>query len=383
MKEYWRAALGNIDVRLLDLTPETLYEKVKEQGYDWDILLNTRPWYSADDDDHCQLELSTLDIMRIALGTYHPFWLEADKKTIKKKYRKEFVKSITEMIEESSKIKEIKMTELNNTNEEQVIELTKETAQEINDEYAKMAGEEPVKVEDTLNKTGLKDETFEALITDPNFILSDLKKLIDKHGLFTLTDLFNFMGFNINTLKAVIYNKSITEQIFLLSRELRLFLYRIGELSGKKEEGYNTREIRSLLGETMTSKEWLELLDTQILPYIGYYVEHGKIDREWFTREENKIESQEEATAAVVREAFETNRKLANEMMQMNEEIKVLFDEDGNVREGKDTDNLQLEHGEETVLETNNEEVKEAQEHLDHAGETVVEEEPVQEQTQQ
>ena len=101
------------------------------------------------------------------------------------------------------------MTELNNTNEEQVIELTKETAQEINDEYAKMAGEESVKVEDTLNKTGLKDETFEALITDPNFILSDLKKLIDKHGLFTLTDLFNFMGFNINTLKAVIYNKSI------------------------------------------------------------------------------------------------------------------------------------------------------------------------------
>ena len=98
------------------------------------------------------------------------------------------------------------MTELNNTNEEQVIELTKETAQEINDEYAKMAGEESVKVEDTLNKTGLKDETFEALITDPNFILSDLKKLIDKHGYFTLTDLFNFMGFNINTLKAVIYN---------------------------------------------------------------------------------------------------------------------------------------------------------------------------------
>lgn len=274
------------------------------------------------------------------------------------------------------------MTELNNTNEE-VIELTKEKAQEINDEYAKITGEESVKVEDTLNKTGLKDETFEALITDPNFILSDLKKLIDKHGYFTLTDLFNFMGFNINTLKAVIYNKSITEQIFLLSRELRLFLFHIGELSGKKEDGYNTREIRSLLGETMTSKEWLELLDTQILPYIGYYVENGKIDREWFTREENKIETEEEATAAVVREAFDANRKLANELMQMNEEVKVLFDEDGNVREGEDTDNLQLEHGEETVLETNSEEVEEVQEHLDHAGETVVEEVPVEQPVEQ
>lgn len=279
------------------------------------------------------------------------------------------------------------MTELNNTNEEQVIELTKETAQEINDEYAKMAGEESVKVEDTLNKTGLKDETFEALITDPNFILSDLKKLIDKHGYFTLTDLFNFMGFNINTLKAVIYNKSITEQIFLLSRELRLFLYRIGELSGKKEDGYNTREIRSLLGETMTSKEWLELLDTQILPYIGYYVENGKIDTEWFTREENKLEDPVEDVKAIVKDTFEINNALAKEIgdvaiPELDEVVKQI-EETENLQDNLHQENLQLEHGEETVLETNDEEVKEAQEHIDHAGETVVEEEPVQEQTQQ
>jgi len=279
------------------------------------------------------------------------------------------------------------MTELNNTNEEQVIELTKETAQEINDEYAKMAGEESVKVEDTLNKTGLKDETFEALITDPNFILSDLKKLIDKHGYFTLTDLFNFMGFNINTMKAVIYNKSITEQIFLLSRELRLFLYRIGELSGKKEDGYNTREIRSLLGETMTSKEWLELLDTQILPYIGYYVENGKIDREWFTREENKLEDPVEDVKAIVKDTFEINNALAKEIgdvaiPELDEVVKQI-EETENLQDNLHQENLQLEHGEETVLETNDEEVKEAQEHIDHAGEIVVEEEPVQEQTQQ
>lgn len=282
---------------------------------------------------------------------------------------------------ELNNVSEVKMTETNNTNEEQVIELTKETAQEINDEYAKMAGEESVKVEDTLNKTGLKDETFEALITDPNFILSDLKKLIDKHGYFTLTDLFNFMGFNINTLKAVIYNKSITEQIFLLSRELRLFLFNIGELSGKKEDGYNTREIRSLLGETMTSKEWLELLDTQILPYIGYYVENGKIDREWFTREENKLEDPVDDIKAIVKDSFEINNVLAKEIGDVA--IPELDEALKEVEQVEQTDNLQLEHGEETVLETNDEEVKEAQEHIDHAGETVVEEEPVQEQTQQ
>lgn len=288
---------------------------------------------------------------------------------------------------ELNNVSEVKMTETNNTNEEQVIELTKETAQEINDEYAKMAGEESVKVEDTLNKTGLKDETFEALITDPNFILSDLKKLINKHGYFTLTDLFNLMGFNINTLKAVIYNKSITEQIFLLSRELRLFLYRIGELSGKKEDGYNTREIRSLLGETMTSKEWLELLDTQILPYIGYYVENGKIDREWFTREENKLEDPVEDVKAIVKDTFEINNALAKEIgdvaiPELDEVVKQI-EETENLQDNLHQENLQLEHGEETVLETNDEEVKEAQEHIDHAGETVVEEEPVQEQTQQ
>lgn len=189
------------------------------------------------------------------------------------------------------------------------------------------------------------------------------------------------MGFNLNTLKAVIYNKSITEQIFLLSRELRLFLYRIGELSGKKEDGYNTREIRSLLGETMTSKEWLELLDTQILPYIGYYVENGKIDREWFTREENKLEDPVEDVKAIVKDTFEINNALAKEIGDVA--IPELDEALKEAEKVEQTVNLQLEHGEETVLETNDEEVKEAQEHIDHAGETVVEEEPVQEQTQQ
>lgn len=88
MSQFWQEHLRDIDPRLLELTPATLYQKVKENGYDWNMLLDTRYWWSADDEDHEQLELSTLDIMRMALGTYHPYWLESDKKTIKKKFKK-------------------------------------------------------------------------------------------------------------------------------------------------------------------------------------------------------------------------------------------------------------------------------------------------------
>ena len=88
MSIYWSTHLRSIDNRLLELTPATLFEKVKMEGYDWNMILDTRYYWSADDEDHDQLELSTIDIMRMALGTYHPFWLEADKKTIKKKYAK-------------------------------------------------------------------------------------------------------------------------------------------------------------------------------------------------------------------------------------------------------------------------------------------------------
>ena len=91
MSQYWAEHLRAIDKRLLELTPATLYEKVKQNGYSWDMILDTRYWYSLDDTAHEQLELSTLDIMRMALGTYHPFWLESDKKTIKKKYAKQMV----------------------------------------------------------------------------------------------------------------------------------------------------------------------------------------------------------------------------------------------------------------------------------------------------
>lgn len=107
MQEFWREHLNKIDTRLLELTPELLYEKVKQQGYDWDTLLDTRYWYTLDEEIHDQLELSTIDIMRMAYGLYHPFWLENDKKTIKKKYLKLLNESnkLSDIIEDTSEKK--------------------------------------------------------------------------------------------------------------------------------------------------------------------------------------------------------------------------------------------------------------------------------------
>lgn len=78
------------------LDPQEIYDRIKEAGYDWDMILNhTRGWWTINPNDH-QLELSTLDILRMALGEYHPYWLEADKKTIKKEYAKK-LKEVVEV----------------------------------------------------------------------------------------------------------------------------------------------------------------------------------------------------------------------------------------------------------------------------------------------
>lgn len=70
------------------LTPAELYEGIKKQGYDWDMILTcTRSWWTLDDDNHPLRRLSTYDLVRMARGQYHPFWLEEDKKTIKPKYK--------------------------------------------------------------------------------------------------------------------------------------------------------------------------------------------------------------------------------------------------------------------------------------------------------
>ena len=60
-------------------TPKELYEGLKEQGYDWNILLNTRGWWTVNDDDHPIPFLSTLDLLQMNKGLYFPYWMNEDK----------------------------------------------------------------------------------------------------------------------------------------------------------------------------------------------------------------------------------------------------------------------------------------------------------------
>ncbi len=70
-------------------TPKELYDDIKAMGYDWDVLLQTRGWWTLiEAEPYFDPFLSILDLLRMRKGLYHPFWMEADKKTIKKEYQK-------------------------------------------------------------------------------------------------------------------------------------------------------------------------------------------------------------------------------------------------------------------------------------------------------
>lgn len=62
----------------LNCTPKELYEDLKAKGYDWDTLLNTRGYWVFNEDEKSNLLpfLSTMDLLRMRKGLYHPYWLD-------------------------------------------------------------------------------------------------------------------------------------------------------------------------------------------------------------------------------------------------------------------------------------------------------------------
>lgn len=59
----------------LACTAKELYEDLKAQGYDWDVLLNTRGYWVYQEDEAERLPfLSTMDLLRMRAGLYHPYW---------------------------------------------------------------------------------------------------------------------------------------------------------------------------------------------------------------------------------------------------------------------------------------------------------------------
>jgi hypothetical protein len=83
MKILWKDPDG-----LFNITPKELHDRIIEQGYDWNTLLVHRYWWVPEEEAGDQLlnELTIMDLLLMARGEYHPYWLEDDKKTVKKQY---------------------------------------------------------------------------------------------------------------------------------------------------------------------------------------------------------------------------------------------------------------------------------------------------------
>jgi hypothetical protein len=80
MKNLWR----DLEPGLL-CEPKQLYNDLIQLGYDWDILLNTRGWWTVDNDKQTIPFLSTMDLLRMRKndGSYFPYWLNEDKKSLR------------------------------------------------------------------------------------------------------------------------------------------------------------------------------------------------------------------------------------------------------------------------------------------------------------
>lgn len=60
--------------------PTQLYDELKAMGYDWDLLLNTRFWFGPIDEGTEVPYLSTMDLLKMRAGRYHPYWYPKSRK---------------------------------------------------------------------------------------------------------------------------------------------------------------------------------------------------------------------------------------------------------------------------------------------------------------
>ncbi len=65
----------NFDRSLL-CSPKELYDDLKAKGYDWNIILKTRGWWTINNDKHPIPFLSTMDLLRMRAGLYTPYWMK-------------------------------------------------------------------------------------------------------------------------------------------------------------------------------------------------------------------------------------------------------------------------------------------------------------------
>lgn len=88
IKEYWHDDYWEY----LACEPQTLYDELKEMGYNWDILLDTRGYWLPDNyNTNLKPYLSTKDLLEMRIGVYVPYWYPKEeiakiKDKVKKKY---------------------------------------------------------------------------------------------------------------------------------------------------------------------------------------------------------------------------------------------------------------------------------------------------------
>ena len=64
----------NIQPELI-CTPKQLYDDLKMRGYDWDVLLATRGYWTFNNEKHPVPYLSTMDLLNMRAGLYKPYWM--------------------------------------------------------------------------------------------------------------------------------------------------------------------------------------------------------------------------------------------------------------------------------------------------------------------
>lgn len=69
------------DAKDVMCTPKQLYDDLKDMGYDWGTLLDTRGWWTTlENEEGLPPYLSTWDLLLMRLGEYIPFWFTPEQK---------------------------------------------------------------------------------------------------------------------------------------------------------------------------------------------------------------------------------------------------------------------------------------------------------------
>lgn len=79
---YQMSYLWQTQERKYKVLPADLYAGIIEKGYDFDLLLMTRGWWTHTDEEHPVPRLSTLDLIRMHVDEWHPPWYPVSKEQL-------------------------------------------------------------------------------------------------------------------------------------------------------------------------------------------------------------------------------------------------------------------------------------------------------------